>query len=81
MTDNPNAPDNTGKSPIYWAARNGHTEVVKILVPLTDNPNAPNNYGQTPSSVTKKAEIKQILKSIKTSRKHNAGPPGKRKPS
>ena len=35
-------------TPIYWAARNGHTEIVEILAPLTGHPNAPNNNGQTP---------------------------------
>ena len=28
LTNNPNAPDEYGKTPIYWAARNGHTEIV-----------------------------------------------------
>ena len=49
-------------TPIYWAARNGHTEIVKILAPLTDNPNAPNIVGTTPSLVTKNAEILRILR-------------------
>ena len=65
------------KSPIYLAASNGHTEIVKILAPLTDNPNAPDNDGKTPSSVAKNAEIRGILQSFNTSRKHNAGPSGK----
>ena len=34
--------------PIHETAWEGHTEIVKILVPLTDNPNAPNNHGYTP---------------------------------
>ena len=34
LTDNPNAPDNNGETPIYWAACYGHTEIVKILTPL-----------------------------------------------
>ena len=42
LTENPNAPDRNGYTPIICAAHNGHTEIVKILVPLTDNPNAPN---------------------------------------
>ena len=62
MTDNPNAPDANGKTPIYWAAYYGHTEIVKILVPLTNNPNAPNNRGETPSSIAKNAEIQIILR-------------------
>ena len=35
-------------TPIYMAAENGHTEIVKILAPLTDNPNAPDEDGWTP---------------------------------
>ena len=48
MTDNPNASDVEGNTPILWAARYGHTEIVKILAPLTNNPNAPNDRGETP---------------------------------
>ena len=48
ITDNPNALSDFGRTPIYLAAGNGHTEIVKILAPLTDNPNAPNSDGQTP---------------------------------
>ena len=52
LTDNPNAPLGSvhpwGRTPIYWAAHNGHTEIVKILAPLTDNPNAPDINGNTP---------------------------------
>ena len=49
LTDNPNAPDRNGTTPIHWAASNGHTEIVKILAPLADNPNAPNKFwGKTP---------------------------------
>ena len=69
-----------GDTPIYWAAYNGHTEIVKLLAPLTDYPNAPNNkgyfrnnYGETPSSVADNAEIQSYLTSFKTSRKHKAG--------
>ena len=28
-------------TPIFWAAENGHSEVVKFLAPLSDNPNKP----------------------------------------
>ena len=48
LTDNPNAPDEDGKTPIHWAANRGHTEIVKILAPLTNHPNAPNEDGDTP---------------------------------
>ena len=29
LTDNPNAPEEDERTPIYWAAQNGHTEIVK----------------------------------------------------
>ena len=48
LTDNPNAPNEYGETPIYWAACFGHTEIVKILCTLTANPNAPDEYGETP---------------------------------
>ena len=48
MTDNPNAPDVKGMTPIYWAAKYEWTEIVKILTPLTEKPNAPNKNGFTP---------------------------------
>ena len=31
LFDNPNAPDENGRTPIYWAELSGHTEIVKIL--------------------------------------------------
>ena len=77
LTDNPNAPGNFGKTPIYEAARYRHTEIVKFLAPLTDNPNAPDEDGQTPSSVANNAEIRRFLKSFKTSKKLKAGPSSK----
>ena len=43
LTDNPNAPNKYGSTPIHGAAYHGHIEIVKILVPLIDNP----NYFQT----------------------------------
>ena len=48
LTDNPNAPDEDGKTLMYKAAWYGDTEIVKILAPLTDNPNAPDEIGRTP---------------------------------
>ena len=48
LTDDPNAPDKNGDTPIHHAANEGYTKIVKILAPLTDNPNAPNKNGSTP---------------------------------
>ena len=64
MTDNPNAPNNDGNTPIFEAAREGQSDVIKILAPLTDNPNAANRNGQTPMEVSKNKEISDILKSF-----------------
>ena len=43
LTDNPNAPDEYGRTPILWAAVHGHKDIVIFLASLTNNPNAPNN--------------------------------------
>ena len=67
----PNAPNWCGNTPIYWAARFGHTEIVEFLVSLTDNPNAPNNNGVTPYEDAKNEEIREILENFKTSKNHN----------
>ena len=48
LTDNPNTPNEYGRTPIYLAACWGHTEIVQILAPLKDNPNAPDKNGETP---------------------------------
>ena len=48
LIENPNPPHRNGYTPIFWAACNGHTEIIKILAPLTDNPNAPDKDGCTP---------------------------------
>ena len=45
LIDNNNVPDENGWTPIYRAAYNGNTEVIKILAPLINNPN---KYGRTP---------------------------------
>ena len=34
LTDNPNAPDEYGNTPIYWSAVNRHKEIAKILASL-----------------------------------------------
>ena len=48
LLDNPNAPDNTGWTPIHGAQHlMGITDIVKILAQLTDNPNAPDNDRDT----------------------------------
>ena len=48
LTENPNAPNAFGLTPIQKAAFHGNSEIVKILAPLSKNPNSPNPYGSTP---------------------------------
>ena len=48
LTDDPNASDKHGRTPIHWAAKYGCTEIVKILASLTENPNSPAINGMTP---------------------------------
>ena len=41
LTDNPNAADIDGKTPVFIATQFGHTEIVKILTPMTENTKYP----------------------------------------
>ena len=77
-TENPNAPDDFGVTPIYNAAGWGHSEIVKILAPLTDNPNAASNNGYTPihrAAENGHTEIVKILAPLtdKPNAPNNAG--------
>ena len=49
VTTNPNSPDNHGCTPIHFAAKYGHLEIVRLLMTATDaNPNAQTLLGNTP---------------------------------
>ena len=54
--------DANGKTPIYWAAYYGHTEIVKILSTLTHNPNAASNNGYTPIHLAARYGYLDIVK-------------------
>ena len=50
-TDNPNAANIDGITPIFRAAINGHLEIVQVLIPSTINPNAAIYNGWSPIHV------------------------------
>ena len=66
-TTNSNAPDNTGRTPMYLAAGFGHIEIVKLLLNLTDNPNAPRDNGKTPIYFAAGKGYLEILKLLMNS--------------
>ena len=42
---------NTGWTPIHSAARNGHIEIVKLLIPYSEVPNSVTHAGDSPRSL------------------------------
>ena len=67
LTDNPNAPNINGNTPIHWAALTKNTDIVKILATLTNKPNAPNNNGAISidwATYIRYAEMVKILASL-----------------
>lgn len=40
--------DNQGRTPLHYAAMNGHIEVVKLLIPVTKNLIPEDKMGMTP---------------------------------
>merc|ERR1719219_3305715 len=62
LSDNPNAPDNYGCTPIFYATKSGQTEIVRYLAPLCHNPNSPNRDGTTPLFVAARLGHLEIIK-------------------
>jgi ankyrin repeat protein len=42
-----NKADNVGRTPLWWAAENGHEAVVKVLIAAGADVNKSDNYGRT----------------------------------
>jgi len=71
-----------GNTPLLWAARNGHEDVVRILLGRDDvDPNLPSEDGQTPLLQAayggREGVVKSLLRramSTQTSQMRRAGP-------
>ena len=48
LTNNPNAPNERGFTPIHRAASRGQIDIIKLLAPFSEDPNAPDPDGWTP---------------------------------
>ena len=53
FTDNPNASDQDGWTPIQEAAILGNVNIIRVLASLVKNPNEPGPDGQTPAQNAK----------------------------
>ena len=63
---NPNAPDNTGWTPIHYAALKGHLEIIIILMTSADaNPNAQDIWGKTPTDLARQNGHSKIVEELK----------------
>ena len=58
--------NNNGWTPIHAAAKEGHIEILKILMASTDNPNVANNNGLTPIRVAANGWHFGIVKILRT---------------
>ena len=62
---NVNTKTNSGMTPLYYAARQGHTEIVKLLIDHNADVNAKSNYGGTPLNMAILAGHTGIVKLLK----------------
>jgi len=60
-----NEGDFRGHTPLAWAARNGHNEVVKILLGQEEiNPDKPENHGYTPLLIAAENGHEDVVKTL-----------------
>jgi len=71
----PDKPDNDGRTPLLYAARNGCTGVVKLLLKRGEvDPNKPDNLGQTPLMAAPRWGSQELLKLLES---HEDGTPAR----
>ena len=56
------AKDQNGWTPLFWAARFGYTEVVKLLVSKGASKDLKDNNGDTPLSIAKEWDRSEVVK-------------------
>jgi len=60
---NPNRQDDGGRTPLFWAAENGHEGAVELLLGLAAvSPDLPGNSGQTPLSCAARNGHDEVMK-------------------
>jgi ankyrin repeat protein len=67
LTDVPtdvNVRDEYGWTPLLWAAMNGHTDIVQVLLAAGANPNTRNKYGWTPLMWAAGQGYSEIVRSL-----------------
>ena len=56
------AKDQNGWTPLFWAARLGYTEVVKLLVSKGASKDLKDNNGDTPLSIAREWDRSEVVK-------------------
>ena len=56
------AKDQNGWTPLFWAARFGYTEVVKLLVSKGASKDLKDNNGDTPLSIAREWDRSEVVK-------------------
>ena len=57
--------DNDGNTPLYWAAYNGHLEIVKLLLDNHADANLQNNDGKAPLDAAKEKGQSAIIELLR----------------